>query len=77
MSSAIAARAKPALDPLVREKQQAELRAARNEERRQRVLHAKTRIIGVSITCVQTPVLRLPTLLASLTWEQQVNTPTD
>jgi hypothetical protein len=40
--------AKQAMDPLERESREIERRRARNEDRAARVLHAKTRIMGVS-----------------------------
>lgn len=43
----MAASAKPNVDPLFRERREAARRASRDESRRMRVLHAKSRIIGV------------------------------
>jgi len=43
----MAFRAKPQMDPLAREAREIELRRGRLNERTRRVLHAKTRLIGV------------------------------
>ena len=42
-------RAKPLMDPLEREQREIERRRIRNMDRTKRILHAKTRIIGVSV----------------------------
>lgn len=49
---AVAFRAKPLVDPLERENREIERRRTRNLDRTKRILHAKTRIIGVRCVAI-------------------------